>query len=350
MVAIVSGNSLGLSLSSLEILGQEGGRGTAVTGRNGERAFVNIATGNLVLQGQDDYLASYGTDISVLRTYNSRGELTGGATSTWALGTTRQKVEYAAGANTMARTDRDDAKAVYTWDSLRSLYVTTDGAGAHDTIVRNGDGSSVWTDGATGLREFYDANGRLTASQDTNGNQLTYHYDTSGRLASVSSASGDSGDSVAYTWDANGRLSAVTDLLDGASVSQVQYGYDDLGRLASTTQAAGLQMQAYTSTQDPVTGYLTGTVADGMQALTETYEYDELGRRVRTRSADGVDTRVAYDAAGLLTKIEDLSRSDSTKQITQYAYDAAGNRIHEKTSIVWTTNGDEADVMQDRSS
>ena len=42
MVAIVSGDSLGLSLSSLATLGQAGSGGTAGTGRNGEQAFVGV--------------------------------------------------------------------------------------------------------------------------------------------------------------------------------------------------------------------------------------------------------------------------------------------------------------------
>jgi hypothetical protein len=56
MVAIVSGGHLGLSLSSLATLGQQGVTGSAGQGRNGERAYVNAATGNVVLQNFDDRL------------------------------------------------------------------------------------------------------------------------------------------------------------------------------------------------------------------------------------------------------------------------------------------------------
>lgn len=54
MVAIVAGGSLGLSLGSLATLGSRGALGNALTGRNGELAYVNSATGNLVLQSHDE--------------------------------------------------------------------------------------------------------------------------------------------------------------------------------------------------------------------------------------------------------------------------------------------------------
>ena len=64
MVAIVSGNSLGLSLTSLGVLGPRGGLGVAGQGRNGEQAYVNIANGNLVLQDLEDKLVGRGADIN----------------------------------------------------------------------------------------------------------------------------------------------------------------------------------------------------------------------------------------------------------------------------------------------
>ncbi|MES2784875.1 MAG: LysM domain-containing protein [Pseudomonadota bacterium] len=75
MAAIVAGNSLGLSLTSLSTLGQNAPDGAATTGRNGERVYVNAVTGNLVVQGQDEFVASRGADLSVVRTYDSIGNL-----------------------------------------------------------------------------------------------------------------------------------------------------------------------------------------------------------------------------------------------------------------------------------
>jgi hypothetical protein len=54
MVAVVSGNGLGLINSSLSTLGGGGAAGNALHGRSGERVYVNSATGNLIVQGSGD--------------------------------------------------------------------------------------------------------------------------------------------------------------------------------------------------------------------------------------------------------------------------------------------------------
>lgn len=78
MVAIVAGNGLGLFNASLNILGSAGVLGQSVLGQAGGRSFVNAATGNLVLQMQDEQLSGRGSDLHHLRTYNSLGLLNDG--------------------------------------------------------------------------------------------------------------------------------------------------------------------------------------------------------------------------------------------------------------------------------
>jgi hypothetical protein len=84
MVAIVSGNSLGLNLTSAAQLGDAGVLGNAALGQAREAAYLNVANGNLVLQDQDGLLQGRGdSDIANLRTYNSQGQYGGGA---WQVG------------------------------------------------------------------------------------------------------------------------------------------------------------------------------------------------------------------------------------------------------------------------
>lgn len=66
MTAIVSGDSLGLTLASYPA--SLAGTGTARTGQGAEQAFVNVASGNLVLQTRDGYVASAGADVDLVRT------------------------------------------------------------------------------------------------------------------------------------------------------------------------------------------------------------------------------------------------------------------------------------------
>jgi len=111
MVAIVSGNSLGLSLSSLAVLGQRGLSGSAGQGRSGEQAYINAATGNLVLQNRDEFIQGRGPDILSLRTYNSQGLLDDPNANRWNVGAFGQKVTLmgtvASVDSSLMRTDRD---------------------------------------------------------------------------------------------------------------------------------------------------------------------------------------------------------------------------------------------------
>lgn len=171
MVAIVSGNSLGLSLGSMATLGQRGVGGSLWQGRSGEQAYVNAATGNLVLQHQDDFLLGRGLDVASVRTYNSQGLLNDDNQDNWAVGAFGQRVSSTGtlgqAGSTVTRTDRDGAQAAYTWDASRALYVSSAGAGAFDTIAYDAGASQlVWTDGDSGLIECYQSAspGRLVSA------------------------------------------------------------------------------------------------------------------------------------------------------------------------------------------
>ncbi|HVZ42674.1 MAG TPA: hypothetical protein VHA82_02605, partial [Ramlibacter sp.] len=92
MVAVVAGNSLGLTLTSLATLAEQGTAGSAGTGRSGEQVYVNASNGNLVVQDRDEKLASRGVDLVALRTYNSEGKIVGGHADAWALGSMRERI------------------------------------------------------------------------------------------------------------------------------------------------------------------------------------------------------------------------------------------------------------------
>jgi YD repeat-containing protein len=303
MVAIVSGDSLGLSLTSLTTLGQEGVAGASATGRNGEQAFVNVATGNLVLHDQDDYLAAQGADISIVRTYNSQGQLQEG--DRWALGTTRQRVDRAADGITIVRTDRDNAQATYTWDAVHARYVTTAGGGADDIITWDAaSGTCVWTDGATGLREAYDADGRLDYAEDVDLNRVEYTYGANGKLETVTGANGES---IRYDYDIDGRLTGITDLLGGATVSKVHYAYTG-GRLSEVTVDL-----------DP---------ADPSRTYKTFYAYDADGRIQRMAQTDGTQLTFTYNSDG---KVETVT--DALLHVTHFKYEAGLTTVTDPVGI-----------------
>ncbi|WP_423021470.1 DUF6531 domain-containing protein, partial [Undibacterium sp. Di27W] len=61
--------------ASLAPLGGRGNLGQSSSGKTGEKTYVNVGTGNLVVQDSDAVMEGRGSDVSLLRTYNSQGKL-----------------------------------------------------------------------------------------------------------------------------------------------------------------------------------------------------------------------------------------------------------------------------------
>ncbi|WP_261594507.1 hypothetical protein, partial [Pseudoalteromonas holothuriae] len=67
MSAIISGEGLGLFNNTSSHLDHHN---RAAHGQASENIFVNAATGNLVLQNQDEQVKGLGLGLGVMRTYN----------------------------------------------------------------------------------------------------------------------------------------------------------------------------------------------------------------------------------------------------------------------------------------
>jgi YD repeat-containing protein len=382
MVAVVSGNGLGLGNTSLAQLGQSQG-GAASLGQAGGGAYVNTATGNLILQNADEGLLFDGLPLNILRSYNSQGQLNG--QSDWRYGYSRSVGGLTGtldtAGSTITRTDDDGSTVIYTYDSSRGTYVSTGQNGAQDTLSWSAT-ASTWTysDAADQLQETYNASGQLTALRDTatgasysfsysngqlsqitagDGDSLTFDYNTGGQLIGLTVQEVPPGQGtpvtrqqVSYGYDASGRLSTVTTLLasDTAANSAsytTTYTYDGSSdRVASVTQSDGTTV-SYGYTQDAqgayqVTSVTTGTGADA-QTLTLSYAAnsttitDALGRATTYQSnATGQlvavlqptvngsrpTTGYTYDANGNV-----LTMTDPLGAVTHYSYDANGNLL-----------------------
>jgi YD repeat-containing protein len=365
MVAIVSGNSLGLLEGSAAGLGQRGVIGSATQGNTGEGAYLNIATGNLVLQGRDDYLASRGLDVALTRTYNAQGKLSDDNGDNWGMGLVKRVANLTGTLNTagssLTRIEGDGSETVYTYDGARGVYRSTQGAGAHDTLSYNSKTKQwLWTDGDTRATETYDwtKNGRLIASTDLNKNTLTYKYNTAGLLSQITDASGENTyfdyagtrltqirvaagtggnpapvSRVRYEYDASNRLAAViTDLTpDDNSIADgntyvTRYTYDGAStRVASVAQSDGTRL-AFTYEQAGAI-WRVKQVVDGEGRITR-LDYAPGGSTTVT-DAQGYQTVYAYDAQGQLTGITGpLIGGAAIAGVTRhagYAYDAQGN-------------------------
>lgn len=401
MVATIAGNGLGLDNTSLQKLGVSAG-GTARTGQGNTAGYVNLANGNLVLQGSDEGLVFAGTRLSFVRTYNSQGQMAG---HDWRYGFS-QSIGAVAGTigtagSSVVRTASDGSQVTYVYDTERGLYVGTNQSGSEDTLAwDSGSGQWAWTDAQTRQSETYNADGALTALTNpvsgasftftyanglltqiraADGDMLTLGYDATGLLTSLSVSAIPAGggtavtrQQVAYTYDAQSRLETVSTSLDSDSLASgatytTRYAYAGTSdRIATATQSDGTTV-AYTYAQDAngqwrVASTTTGTgadattvqfaYADGQTTLTDAsgktwvYTLDAQGNLTSvtapTVAGTATQSAYAYDANGNL-----IRATDPNGGVTAYAYDAHGNLVWQQdaTGHVVSYTYDAADQL-----
>ncbi|WP_341208313.1 LysM peptidoglycan-binding domain-containing protein [uncultured Sphingomonas sp.] len=386
MVAVFTGAERGLERGSGTILGNAGLVGNSAFGQAGLQVFANAANGNLVVRQKDAMLVGRGPDADVTRTYNSQGgngNLAGN--NFWGAGEQRLNITGVTATGGTATLGRQDGSTVsFDWDG--SKFVSTDGAGAYDTLRKQTDGSYVFTDGATLTTEFYgpdQANGfqRLYKRVDAAGNALTFAYDPNlaTRLTSITA---DNGDSISFTYDTTDnarplKLLATTVRFTDTATTQVKlrttrYGYDSAGNLTSTTWdltpddnsiADGkIYRVDYTYTDGKLSkiagsdgsqldiGYSAGKVS----TLTETVGASvtrtttiAIGSSESTvTDALGQVTRMTYNADGTLASIvAPPAVTGATAQVTSFTYNAKGDvtRVTDPlgriTSFTYDANG-----------
>jgi YD repeat-containing protein len=381
MVAIVTGNGLGLVTGSLGVLGASGQVGTALFGRGNEGVYVNAATGNLVLRRQDELLIGRGPDTSILRSYNSQGTLNDDNGDNWRLGFSRRITSLTGTVNTanstITRVDEDGAESVYTYNG--SVYVSKEGGGAFDTLSYNAATQEWnWTDGDSRITEAYDshtATGRLKGLFDADNHWISLTYNTNGRVESLYRATGENiyidydntpgrtnnilrirtvginGEQVrtSYLYDSVNRLVQVktdltphistdnpvdttpNDLTDNAVAGLVYtttYTYTDATsrRIASVTQADGSRLE-FTYVQVPAGNYRIHQVRDVRSPadirVTE-FAYNTTTRKTTIRDPLNLVTELTYYANGQLQEVK-APPVGGVSQTVSFVYDADGN-------------------------
>ncbi|WP_444908173.1 hypothetical protein ACJJIR_09665 [Microbulbifer sp. SSSA008] len=381
MVAVISGEALGLFNST------QAGVGSASFGQGRESIYVNASTGNLVLRQQDEFVAASGLDLSLLRTYNSQGQLDGDNNDGFRFNFSNQLTNLVGTPNQpgsqITRIGSDGAETIYRYDASLQAYISSDGAGAHDQILfDSGNNQWVWREGSSRVEEVYgsiNGNWKMVARVDAEGRQVVFGHNSSGLVDTVTDAAGQtlaitySGTRVTgvtvssdgtteqrlhYSYDAQGRLETVTvdlspqdsSIADG-NVYTTTYEYDgDSTRVATVLQSDGSLMRFYYTDVDGQGDYRISEVHSGRVASSGmALEFDNSDRRITTYSYDlgsnkttitqidnpeagggswtGVQTELTFDSAGRIIEMKAPADQNGVRELTQYRYDADGNLL-----------------------
>ncbi|MEU7906414.1 putative Ig domain-containing protein [Actinoplanes sp. NPDC049118] len=162
------------------------------------------------------------------------------------------------------------------------------------TLKRADDGGMIFTRREAEIMAFSPA-GRLTGQRDKHGNTIDYHYDSKGRLTTVT---GTGGRKLTFTWTG----SLLTALSDSAGRT-VRYGYDQAGRLNAVM---------------------------GVDGAVTRYGYDSASRMVLVVKPSGASLRNTYDSAGRVVR-----QIDQLGQTTLMAYSnaTAGTSGYRTTTV-----------------
>ncbi|MFM2410185.1 MAG: hypothetical protein RL481_1013, partial [Pseudomonadota bacterium] len=380
MVAILTGNGLGLERSSANVLGARGTIGGASHGRAGENVFVNATNGNLILNNRDELLIGRGPDSAINRTYNSLGLLDGDNNDGWRVSGNR-KIELVSGglnaAGTVRLTDWDGSQTTFTWDATfayndgfvaaTGAYVSKEGGGAYDAIRFDGSNNSWrYKDGDNKYLDIYDyySGGRLQKRRDFDGNETSYSYNGNGKLHQVTTADGNSTVFVwetsnpnnlaelrtsytdtqtgqtktltrtRYTYSGNRLASVTTDLspednsIADGRVYTTSYTYDANGRVLSIAQTDSTHLSFTYDGQGRVTSF-TEKVDVG---VTRTTSFAYGGGYTNVTDPQGNVTTLYYDGAGQLTQIaEPPASAGGPARVTDFAYYGTGDLYYTST-------------------
>src|SRR3954466_3086410 len=141
MVAVVTGNGIGLLDTSINTIGAAGVLGQSSLGQGNTRATINVVNGNLILQAQDATLAGCGTDLGATRTYNSLAAPGDAPMDGWRW-CYDQSIRFqgpgapahpVAGAE-VVRTNGDGCAPTFAWDAGRGVFVSAESGGVPDEL------------------------------------------------------------------------------------------------------------------------------------------------------------------------------------------------------------------------
>ncbi|HLK57942.1 MAG TPA: DUF6531 domain-containing protein, partial [Chthonomonadaceae bacterium] len=333
---------------------------------------VNTFLGNLAYPRLDLYLAGRGLPIAISLTYNAdSANMDTGFGNGW-------RFSY----QISVRRKSDDTIIVQWGDGRRDPFQPNGGSytplneGVFATLQQVGGNQLLLTTKEHTQYLFalpaQNASANIQQMQDPDGNALTFAYDASGNLTTITNALGRSvtlqytgshvtsitdpntspARMVQYAYDGTGNQIGYTDAVGAATT----YAYDASNRITSMTDALGITTIQYSGPHGSVSNVSRSslahvlvsshsfaydtiahatTVTDRIDASTSSvtrYLYDNNRRIQQITDPNGNNESIAYDGNGNLTNLTDANANQ-----TRYAYDGNGNLLSRTDPMGHTT-------------
>jgi RHS repeat-associated protein len=239
---------------------------------------VNVANGNLMVEGNDLHIAGTGQDLSVDRWYNNLSGITGDLGNQWLMTTGRDVGLSVLSNGSVIYYGPTGAQELFLKNSDGS-YTSPAGASSQTLTLNSTSGDYTLTFNASGDVWTFSGAGKLVSQKDKNGNTITFNFDPSnGALASITDTQGRQ---TTVTYDARGYISTITDPSNRAYQYQRAVGNDNL---VSYTDPSNK------TTQYQYTGYNLAQLTDPDGNVTS-FTYDDINRvtSITRHTSDGTN-------------------------------------------------------------
>ena len=183
-----------------------------------------------------------------------------------------------------------------------------------------------------------DANRYLEVIEYGNRQINIFDYDSEGRLIRERF---DDGSNVTYTYDNTGALSTMTDSATGRKTTYYYDLIDRLGKYKEVGPNGYEHSVTYTYDERNNLSKLVETI-NSTERVTD-YAYDGENR-IKTVTVNGITRTYTYDAYGRITRMED-KQGETSLQTVVYTYHDTAERASTQIATMRTTRGTAVDVV-----
>lgn len=351
-------------------LGLESYWSYAEHGLSDGQGYVNLGTGNLVIEATDFSIVGRGNSgFSFSRTYNSKAVEDSPVGYGWSFIGSESVSEFP-NRNVLYQ-DGDGTTHLFTYNAAAGTYTAPAGtyltltkANADAFVLADYNGNRIVFRDLVKVPESQTRIYRIDYEEDRNKNKVTYQRTADGRLVGISDATGrvlsfqytnsrissttfEGVKKTAYTYYADGRLKSSTIFKDATTGSVTTYQYNSDGLLSTIIDANG-EMTQYLYEQGFLKAVKQPMIADEDSNIT--YDYSNLDNFiVSEKDARGNKTIYQLNSNYTTASITDpigfkrvfiydsnynlLSSKDPKGYITTNTYDLKGNVLSTTDSL-----------------
>lgn len=299
---------------------------------------VNGFNGNLSVSAADVTIPGRGIPVSFSRTYNSRSTKQSIFGYGWSANIGASIMD--SGYGPIVLTDEDGTEHIFSRQTDGTFVAPT---GVYLSLVKDYTNNNYTVTRLDGVKISFNSSGKISKISDTNQtpNELTYNYDISGKLTSITDTIGratnfyynlggnleritdPAGRSTSFGYDGNGNLVSVTN----AESKITSYQYDASHNLVGITDPNGRTTSVgYDTTNDRVTSLSRTITVNGTPTVsTTTLSYNTATNTTTRTDAKGNKTNYIYDAEGKLAEL--VQDPGGLNYSSKFGYDVENNLI-----------------------